>query len=131
MRPMITLSIACATLLLVSTAYAQSPNPPGIKLDHYQCYRVSPETRFRPQRVQLTDQFGRSIAGILREAFLCAPVSKNAGEVANKQDHLMCYVVTGGKDARKKVEIINQFGKAVVKVGGTNTVCVPSLKKVL
>lgn len=132
MKAIIALSAACATLLLsFGAARAQSPNPPGIKLDHYQCYRVSPETRFRQQRVKLKDQFGGSVAGILRENFLCAPVEKNEGKIANEQDHLMCYVVSGGTDARKRVEIINQFGKAIVKVGGTVTLCVPSLKKVL
>ena len=112
-------------------AHAQNPNPPGIKLDHYQCYRLSPVVRFRPQKVKLTDQFGTSEAVIVREQFLCAPVEKNGGEIINKQDHLVCYVVTGGKDARKKVEIVNQFGKAVLQLGGTVQVCVPSLKKVL
>jgi hypothetical protein len=118
------------TLITFDAAQAQ-PNPPGIKLDHYQCYRVSPETRFRQRKVKLKDQFGGSVAGILRESFLCAPVAKNDGKIVNEQDHLMCYVVTGGKDARKRVLIINQFGRAIVKVGGTITVCVPSLKKVL
>jgi hypothetical protein len=122
--------VAVATITLGS-AHAQGPNPPGIKLDHYQCYRLSPAVRFRPLRVKLTDQFGTSEAVIVREQFLCAPVEKNGGEIINKQDHLVCYVVTGGKDARKKVEIVNQFGRATLQLGGTVQVCVPSLKKVL
>jgi len=69
--------------------------------------------------------------GVVRELFLCAPVSKNGGEVINKQDHLLCYVLEGGKNAGKKVEITNQFGKFVLAIGGTNQLCVPSLKKVL
>jgi hypothetical protein len=40
-------------------------------------------------------------------------------------------VVTGGKNAGKKVEVINQFGKAILTIGGTVQLCVPSLKKVL
>jgi len=131
MKALITLLAIATTTFSFTAAQAQSPNPLGIKLDHYQCYRVSPETRFRQQRVKLKDQFGGSAAAILRESFLCAPVEKNDGKIANEQDHLMCYVVSGGKDARKKVEIINQFGKAIVKVGGTVTICVPSLKKLL
>src|SRR3954463_13767858 len=113
MKALITLLAIATTTFSFTAAQAQSPNPLGIKLDHYQCYRVSPETRFRALRVKLKDQFGGSVAGILRESFLCAPVSKNGGQVVNKQDHLMCYVVTGGKDARSKVEIINQFGRAI------------------
>jgi hypothetical protein len=86
---------------------------------------------FKAQKVKLSDQFGPSAAGVIREQFLCAPVSKNGGEVINKQDHLLCYVIKGGKNAGKKVEITNQFGKAVLSIGGTVQLCVPSLKKVL
>ena len=130
----VTIAAVISVILAIVTlggAHAQNPNPPGIKLDHYQCYRVSPVVRFRPQKVKLTDQFGTSEAVIVREQLLCAPVEKNGGAIINKQDHLVCYSVTGGKDARSKVEIVNQFGKAVLQVGGTQLVCVPSLKKVL
>jgi len=132
MKASIALSIACATVLLsLATAQAQSPNPPGIRLDHYHCYRVSPVTRFRPLRVKLADQFGRLQPTVVREQFLCAPVEKNGEPIKDKEDHLVCYSVTGGRNAGKRVEIINQFGKAVLQVGGTVTFCVPSLKKVL
>jgi hypothetical protein len=131
MKALITLLAVAMTTFSFTAAQAQSPNPPGIKLDHYQCYRVSPVTRFRARKVKLVDQFGRGEAAIIREQMLCAPVEKNNEDMLNKQDHLVCYVVQGGKDARKKVEVVNQFGKAVLQVGGTVTVCVPSLKKVL
>jgi hypothetical protein len=124
------LTVAAASILNVSTAPAQ-PNPSGIKLDHYACYRLSAAKPFKRQKVKLTDQFGSSVAVVVREQFLCAPVEKNGGDIINKQDHLVCYVVTGGKNAGKKVEIINQFGKAVLSLGGTVQLCVPSLKKVL
>jgi hypothetical protein len=127
----ILLTAAATTMFSLNTAQAQGQNPPGIKLDHYECYRLSPLKPFKAQKVKLTDQFGSSVAGVIREQFLCAPVSKNGGEVINKQDHLVCYVVQGGKNAGKKVEIINQFGKAILQLGGTVQLCVPSLKKVL
>jgi hypothetical protein len=128
----ITVAAVAATLgVALAGAHAQSPNPPGIKLDHYQCYRLSPVTKFKQQKVKLTDQFGTSTAVVVREQFLCAPVEKDGGEIINKQDHLVCYIVDGGKNAGKKVEIVNQFGKAVLQVGGTVQICVPSLKKVL
>src|SRR5882762_9620285 len=111
------LTVAATSILNVSTAPAQ-PNPPGIKLDHYACYRLSAAKPFKQRKVKLTDQFGSSVAVVVREQFLCAPVEKNGGDIINKQDHLVCYVVTGGKNAGKnagkKVEIINQFGKAVL-----------------
>ena len=129
MKSIIALLGATATMITFCAAQAQ-PNPPGIKLDHYQCYRVSPVRRFVQQKIKLKDQFGASQAVVVREQFLCAPVEKNEGKIANEQDHLMCYGVTGGKDAHKKVEVINQFGKSVMQVGGTVLVCVPSLKKI-
>jgi hypothetical protein len=67
----------------------------------------------------------------VRQQFLCVPVEKNGGRINNKEDHLLCYVVTGGKNAGKHVEVTNQFGKAILAVGGTVQICVPSLKKVL
>ena len=94
-------------------------------------HRLSPISRFRQQKVKLTDQFGASQAVVVREQFLCAPVEKNGESMKNKENHLVCYGVTGGKDARKRVEVANQFGKATLQLGGTVLLCVPSLKKVL
>src|SRR5215475_549426 len=102
MKAMMSLLAVVATMTTFGTAQAQ-PNPPGIKLDHYACYRLSPATRFKAQKVKLADQFGESTAGVVREQFLCAPTSKNGGDVINKQDHLVCYVIQGGKNAGKKV----------------------------
>jgi hypothetical protein len=131
MKAIITLSAVATAALGFGIAQAQSPNPPGIKLDHYACYRLSPAKQFKQQKVKLADQFGKSVATVVREQFLCAPVEKNGGAIINKQDHLLCYVVTGGKNAGKNIVITNQFGKAVMAVGGTTQICVPSLKKVL
>lgn len=131
MKAIITLSAVATAALGFGIAQAQAPNPPGIKLDHYACYRLSPAKQFKQQRVKLADQFGNSVATVVREQFLCAPVEKNGGPISNKQDHLLCYVVTGGKNAGKNVVITNQFGKAVMAVGGTTQICVPSLKRVL
>jgi hypothetical protein len=131
MKALITLLAIATSTFSFTAAQAQSPNPPGIRLDHYHCYRVSPVTRFRALRVRLADQFGRLQPTVVREQFLCAPVEKNGEPIKDKEDHLVCYSVTGGRDANKRVEIVNQFGKAVLQVGGTVTFCVPSLKKVL
>ena len=119
------------TVWNVSASNAQIPNPPGIKLDHYACYRVSPVRPFNPKRVKLADQFGNSVAVVMREAFLCAPVEKNNEPIKDKEAHLVCYTVTGGRNAAKTVAVINQFGTANLRVGGTVQLCVPSLKKVL
>jgi hypothetical protein len=131
MKIMTTAGIAAAFMTTLGAAHAQSSNPPGIKLDHYACYRLSPAKPFKQQKVKLTDQFGTSQAVVVRESFLCAPVEKNGEPIMDKEAHLVCYIVTGGKNAGKKVEITNQFGKAVLQLGGTVQLCVPSLKKVL
>jgi hypothetical protein len=131
MKWIIALAAAGTAALTFCAAQAESPNPPGIKLDHYACYRVSPQKQFKQQKVKLADQFGTSGAVVVRQQFLCVPVEKNGGRINNKEDHLVCYVVTGGKNAAKHVEVTNQFGKAILAVGGTVQICVPSLKKVL
>ena len=51
----------------LDTAQAQGQNPPGIKLDHYECYRLSSAKPFKQQKVKLTDQFGTSAAVVVRE----------------------------------------------------------------
>jgi len=63
------LTVAATSILNVSTAPAQ-PNPPGIKLDHYACYRLSAAKPFKQRKVKLTDQFGSSVAVVVREQFL-------------------------------------------------------------
>jgi len=67
MKAIITLLAAAATTALTFTAAQAQANPPGIRLDHYHCYRVSPVTRFRPLRVRLVDQFGRLQPTLVRE----------------------------------------------------------------
>jgi hypothetical protein len=125
-------TILAAIIAVLGTNAAQAqPNPSGIKLDHYACYRLSAAKPFKQKQVKLLDQFGHSSPIVVREQFLCAPTSKNGHEVINKQDHLLCYVVTNPKNAGKKVEVTNQFGTAVLTIGGTVQLCVPSLKKVL
>ena len=125
-------AVLAATIAILGTSSASAqPNPPGIKLDHYACYKVTSARPFRQQRVKLEDQFGRGEAVVVRAVFLCAPVSKNGGDLANKQDHLICYMVDSGKKANRKVETVDQFGKAILTVTGMAQLCVPALKQVL
>jgi hypothetical protein len=130
MKFSITILAAAIATLWMNVAQAQQ-NPPGIKLDHYACYKVTPAQPFRSRRVKLQDQFGSGEAAVVRAVFLCAPVSKNGGEVANKQDHLICYMVESGKKANRRVETEDQFGKAFLSVAGLAQLCVPALKKEL
>ena len=129
MKAMIALA-ATATVLSFSTAQAQK-DPPGVNPEHYSCYRVSPATPFKLQKVTLSDQFGNSTAYVVQEALLCTPVSKNDQPIKDKVTHLMCYTLKADKSANKAVSITNQFGTFTMKVGLLTQLCVPSLKKVL
>ena len=131
MKSTITAALATTIAMLGVSATQAQPNPPGIKLDHYACYKVTPAQPFKQQRVKLQDQFGSGEAVVVRAQFLCAPVSKNGGEVANKQDHLVCYLLDSGKKTNKKVETTDQFGKAILSVTSISQLCVPALKRLL
>jgi hypothetical protein len=124
------LSAATIGILGMTAAHAQ-PNPPGVNPEHYACYKVFPAKPFKAVKVQLKDQFGGAAGVVVQEAFLCAPVSKNEQPIRDERTHLLCYTVKVNKSANKAVEITNQFGKFVMKVGQITQLCVPSLKRVL
>jgi len=117
MKFSITILAAAIATLWMNVAQAQQ-NPPGINPEHYACYRVSPAQRINPRQVGLLDQFGRGVAVVVQEMFLCAPVSKNEQPVRDETN----------KAANKAVLITNQFGRFVMKVGPLQQLCVPSIK---
>jgi hypothetical protein len=125
-------ALSAATIGIVGMTAAQAqPNPPGVNPEHYACYRVSPAKPFKLVKVALKDQFGGATGFVVQEAVLCAPVAKNDQPIKDERTHLLCYTVKMNKNANKAVEITNQFGKFVMKVGAITQLCVPSLKKVL
>jgi hypothetical protein len=129
MKAIITLLAATSFAALGGEPAHAQRNPPGIKLDHYACYKGTPARPFRSQRVKLEDQFGRGEAIVVRAQFLCAPVSKNGIDLFNKQDHLICYLVDSGKKANRRVATHDQFGESILSVAGLAQLCVPALKK--
>jgi hypothetical protein len=87
-----------ATLLAVSVSGASSDAAPAdralaLRLDHFQCYSVDPTSAFRPRRVSLADQLGRSRAVATRLVSLCAPVRRIRVLVRNRLAHLACYAL--------------------------------------
>ena len=123
------LAASCALMFGLTIANGQGgKDPPGVNPTHFLCYRVSEQKPVPPTSVKLLDQFGASGMKIGRALFLCNPVSKNGAELKDKTTHLVCYSI-GAKNAGKKVSVTNQFGTQVLTVGGTVTLCVPSLKK--
>jgi hypothetical protein len=131
MKSIIIAALATTVVLFGTGGTQAQSNPPGIKLDHYACYKVAQASRFALRRVKLEDQFGRGEAVVVRAVFLCAPVSKNGIDLINKQDHLVCYLVDSGKKANRKVETTDQFGKATLTLTSIAQLCLPALKKVL
>jgi hypothetical protein len=109
------------------------PSPDQVKgLDHYQCYLVKPLRRLRPRRVLLVDQFGKARPTVLRIVSLCAPVRKNKVLVRNKRDHLVCYQLRSAQSFHpRRVALVNQFGKAQLVVVAPQTLCLPSLKRLI
>ena len=114
-----------------SVVPAPAPQP-ATGLDHYQCYSVKPLRRLRARRVVLVDQFGRSKPTVVRMVSLCAPVRKNNSPVRNKRDHLACYQLkTAQRFSPRRVTIVNQFGTALLTARAPQTLCLPSLKRVI
>ena len=109
---------------------AAAPRP--VKgLDHYQCYLVKPRRRPPPRRVLLVDQFGKSRPTAVRLISLCAPVRKNTTPVRNKRDHLACYQLSPRPFRVRQAAIVNQFGRTRLEVVEPQTLCLPSLKRVI
>jgi len=107
--------------------------PPMVRgLDHFLCYPVSPLKPRGPHSVKLKDEFGSFETRTMLPTVLCNPVSKNSRAILNKRDHLLCYrlpLLAGFKPRR--VAITNQFGKQTLVAATQETLCVPSLKKVI
>jgi hypothetical protein len=131
MKSAITALSAATIGLLGMTAAQAQPNPPGVNPEHYACYRVFPAKPFKAVKVDLKDQFGGAGGVVVQEASLCAPVSKNGQPIKDERTHLLCYTVKVNKGGNKAVEITNQFGKFIMKVGPITQLCVPSIKRVL
>lgn len=115
--------------------------PPLVRgLEHFECYTLKPTRRFTPITVTLRDQFDEtSWRARLRDwSRLCIPVSKrspakNTGApVRNRHDHLLCYEV-GERPGFKPRQVVinNQFKRATLTALGTESLCVPSVKRVL
>jgi hypothetical protein len=104
---------------------------PAKGLDHYQCYLVKPQRRPPPRRVLLVDQFGKSRPTAVRLVSLCAPVRKNSTPVRNTRDHLACYQLSPRPFRVRQAAIVNQFGRTRLEVVEPQTLCLPSVKRVI
>ncbi|HZO80046.1 MAG TPA: hypothetical protein VFB39_18575 [Solirubrobacteraceae bacterium] len=114
----------------------QPTTPPG--LNHFTCYSVKvAKGAYKPPTVMLKDEFTKKAvtATVNRTPTqLCLPTEKIVGgntfKIINPAMHLLCYPVTK-TPVMPTVWDENQFGTSKLSVRVTNTLCVPSIKRVI
>ena len=112
--------------------------PPG--LSHFTCYPVklpAGTAGFNPPPIQLRDQFARHPVSVRVSRIpveLCLPTRKIVPgrnfPIVNPVTHLLCFPLTH-TPVRPRVFDQNQFGTAVVTIGRTSMLCVPSTKRII
>ena len=116
----------------------RTAQPPG--LSHFTCYPVklpAGTAGFNPPPIQLRDQFAPRPVSVRVSRVpveLCLPTKKivrgQVFPIVNPVMHLLCFPVTH-TPARPRVFDQNQFGTAVVIIGRTSMLCVPSVKHII
>lgn len=124
------ITVGLSTLLLAS-ASAQGPNPPGVNPQHYQCYNVTDPRPATPRTVLLQDQFGRVETATGKPVLVCNPVSKNKEQAKDTVTHLVCYEIRARRVPRRQVQIVNQFGIDTLPVDAPRMLCLPSTKLIV
>jgi hypothetical protein len=126
----------------VSLCNPASKNDEGVSdpRAHLTCYAIRDDKRnkHRPGsgrgQIMLTNQFGDQKVRIRDAETLCVPSSKSLlrqdpGSPPAQLDHFKCYGVKGDKRGpRERVDLVDQFGKARVKVGRIELFCTPVSK---
>jgi hypothetical protein len=104
---------------------------PGAFPDHFKCYRVVRQRNMATLRyVSLEDQFlSGDRVQVERPQWLCNPVAKNNERPRHPFAHLVCYRSIQPGLAQRTVRIDNQFGSQIATATNTETLCVPSLKR--
>jgi hypothetical protein len=123
--------------LLVPSNKTLAPTPPPTSpalgaYDHFRCVRVTRTkgtVAFVRRTVQVADQFGVRELRVIRPLTLCAPTDKNGEGIVDPDNHLVCYkAVASPPHGADGVQVANQFGDLVLKLGREDELCVPSLK---
>lgn len=110
-----------------------------VELDNYKCYvaETAEDTpAFEKRWVVLEDQFGLSEAQVIREQFLCNPVSMDGSEIQQQDTHLVCYQIIERTtpvhpDERLQVDTSDQFGELTLDVKNARLLCIPASKGLL
>ena len=110
------------------------PTTPPADTQHYKCYRVEEQPRFRGEQLVLVDQFGTEQTKMTRAESLCNPVRKerSSGEIVvppRPDEHLVCYAIRDQVSfPDRSVHTLDQFGRQRVRVLEPIVLCVPSTK---
>ena len=102
--------------------------------NHYKCYSVRAQTRFRARTVELRDQFGYEQVRVVKPVSLCNPVRKNDEPIQNKRAHLKCYTITTiaqDHSGGGAYVIRDQFGRREIEIGKAERLCLPSTKQIV
>jgi hypothetical protein len=123
---------------LTAPPRAKPVQPPG--LSHFTCYTVklpAGVAGYHPPTVMLRDEFSSKLVTVRVSPIpteLCLPTEKIVRgalyKIVNPVTHLLCFPVTR-TPIRPRVFVQNQFGTAVVVIGHTSMLCVPSVKRVI
>lgn len=123
---------ALAGAAAAATPHAAAKPPP---VDHQLCYRASGKGFKIPPSVVLKNQFNRKGFKVKIGPVVvhCNPVKKilPTGKffpITNPNAHLACFRITAAKQATPTVVVTNQFGRAKLRTGQPNLLCLPSWK---
>lgn len=125
-----------AQRLCLPTVKRELPGPKAkrirVPIEHFTCYGIKAQSplfsrRALPRKIRVKDQFRAERVKLGRPKWLCAPTEKNEEGFHLPFQHEVCYAIKG-RNARKKVEIKNQFERKRFKVKKPKLLCVPSAK---
>jgi hypothetical protein len=110
-----------------------------LERDHYKCYKAKEAGRYwkwegweYPRRFERPTYPPLRVKKPGKPLALCNPTEKNGEPMIDPTAHLKCYNLErppeGWPPLDEPLELHNQFGDAVLKVGKPITVCVPTIK---
>jgi hypothetical protein len=131
-----------STLLASAIPAGAAVQPAG--LDHFLCYNASSPPGsagfpLTPQRAKLKNQFGSFRARVSPFPNLhCNPVEKTVipddgtepiiTPIRRPKAHLLCYPISTREQPNRIVVARNQFGKAKLRIGQPDSLCLPTWK---
>ncbi len=95
--------------------------------NHFKCYKTK-RFPFSQRTVNLEDQFGSTMATVVKPDRFCNPVDKEGEGMADPTHHLNCYKIREATPAARDVVMTNQFGQQKLTIKRAETLCLPAEK---